>query len=121
MCDCSQNQGVFPEVHLFLTVTKEIHKGCKIYVILAFYEKGEMKVLEHLPVVRELQTSSLRKLLGIPPERELKFTIDLKLGTEPIARMPYWMSTPKLKELKMELKELLDLGLIHHNVSLCYC
>jgi hypothetical protein len=47
----------------------------------------------------------------------LEFTIDLKPGTEPIARTPYRMSTPELQELKMQLKELLDLGLIHPSVS----
>jgi hypothetical protein len=53
----------------------------------------------------------------MPPKRELEFTIDLKLGTEPIARTPYRMSTPELQELKMQLKELLDLGLIRPSVS----
>jgi hypothetical protein len=53
----------------------------------------------------------------MPPERELEFTIDLKPGTEPIARTPYRMSTPELQDLKMQLKELLDLGLIHPRVS----
>jgi hypothetical protein len=60
----------------------------------------------------------LNKLPGMPPERDLEFTIDLKLGTEPIERMPYRMLTPELQELKMQLKELLDLGLIHPSVSL---
>ena len=31
--------------------------------------------------------------------------------------MPYRMSTPELQELKMQLKELLDLGLIRPSVS----
>ena len=51
-------------------------------------------------------------------KRDLEFTIDLKPGTEPIARTPYRMSTPELQELKMQLKELLDLGLIRPSVSL---
>ena len=53
----------------------------------------------------------------MPPERELEFTIDLKPGTKPIARTPYRMSTPELQELKMQLNELLDLGLIRPSVS----
>jgi hypothetical protein len=61
--------------------------------------------------------SSLRSYLGCPLERELEFTIDLKPGTEPIARTPYRMSTPELQELRMKLKELLDLGLIRPSVS----
>jgi hypothetical protein len=50
-------------------------------------------------------------------ERELEFTINLKPGTEPIARIPYGMSTPKLQELKMKMKGLLDIRLIHPSVS----
>ena len=53
----------------------------------------------------------------MPLERELEFTIDIKPGTEPIARTPYRISTPELQELKMKLKDLLDLGLIRPSVS----
>jgi hypothetical protein len=58
-----------------------------------------------------------KELPGFPLERELEFTIDLKPGMELIARTPYWMSTPKLHELKMQLKEFLDLGIIRPSVS----
>jgi hypothetical protein len=68
-------------------------------------------------VVKEFADVFLEEFPGLPPERELEFTIDLKLGTELIARSPYQMSTPELQELKMQLKELLDLGLIHPSVS----
>jgi hypothetical protein len=57
------------------------------------------------------------ELPGMPSKRELEFTIDLKPGTEPIARMPYQMSTQELQELRMQLKELLDLGLIRTSMS----
>jgi hypothetical protein len=92
-------------------------KGCKIYVILALNEKGVAEGLEHLPVVREFVDVFPEELPRMPPKRELEFTIDLKPGTEPIARTPYRMSTPELQELRMQLKELLDLGLIHPSVS----
>jgi hypothetical protein len=80
-------------------------------------EKGVGEGLENLPVVREFTDVFPEELPDIPLERELEFTIDLKLGTELIARMPYRMSTPELQELKMKLKELLDLGLIRPSVS----
>jgi hypothetical protein len=51
------------------------------------------------------------------PNREMEFTIDLKLGTEPIERTHYWMSTRELQELKMKLKELLDLGITLPSLS----
>jgi hypothetical protein len=80
-------------------------------------KKGVAEGLEHLPVVEEFADVFPEELPGMPPEGELEFTIDLKPGTEPIARTPYRMSTPELQELKMQLKELLDLGLIRPSVS----
>jgi hypothetical protein len=86
-------------------------------VILALNDKGVVEGIEHLPVVKEFVDVFLEELLGMSLERELELTIDLKSGTEPITRMPYRMLTPKLQELKMQLKDLLDLGLIHRSVS----
>ena len=53
-----------------------------------------MEGLEHLPVVKEFADVFPKELPRMPPERELEFTIDLKSGTELIARTPYRMSTP---------------------------
>jgi hypothetical protein len=100
-----------------LQLQKSMRKGCKLYAILPLNEKGVAEGLEHLPVVREYADIFLEELPRMPLERELEFNIDLKQGTESIARMPYWMSTPELQELKMQLKELLDLGLILPSVS----
>jgi hypothetical protein len=92
-------------------------KGCKLYAILALNKKGVAEGLEHLLGVREFADVFPEELPGMPPERELDFTIDLKPGTEPITRMPYRMSTLELQDLKMQLKDLLDLGLICPSVS----
>jgi hypothetical protein len=86
-------------------------------VILALNEKGVAKGLGHLSVVKEFADVFREELPGMPPERELEFTIDLKPRTKPIARAPYRMSTLELQELKMQLKELLDMGLICPSVS----
>jgi hypothetical protein len=59
----------------------------------------------------------LNELPGLPPERELDFTIELKPSAEPISKAPYRMTAPKLFELQMQLKELLDLELISFSVS----
>jgi hypothetical protein len=112
-----QNQGVSLRLVSSLHLRKSIRKVCKIYAILALNEKGVAKGLEHLPVMREFVDVFPEELPGMPPKREFEFTIDLKLGTEPIAKMSYRMSTPELQELKMQLKELLDLGLIRPSVS----
>lgn len=54
-----------------------MHKGCKIYVILVLNEKGATERLENLLVVQEFTNVFPEDLPGFPPERELKFTIDL--------------------------------------------
>ena len=47
------NQGVSLRLISSLELRKSMHKGCKIYVILALNEKGVAESLEHLLVVRE--------------------------------------------------------------------
>jgi len=37
---------------------------------------------------------------GLPPSREVKFSIDLVLGTGPISMAPYCMAPAELVELK---------------------
>jgi hypothetical protein len=112
-----RNQGVFLRFVSSIQLRKIMRKGCKLYAILALNEKGVAEGLEHLLVVKECADVFPEELPGMSSERELGFTIDLKPGTEPIARTPYRMSTPELQELKMQLKELLDLGLIRPSVS----
>lgn len=79
-----------------------MRKGCKHYVILSLNEKGVAEGIEHLPVVREFADVFPKELPGRSLKKELEFTIDLKLETETIARMPYRMSTPELQEFKMQ-------------------
>jgi hypothetical protein len=88
-----------------------------MYDILSLNEKGDAKGLEYFLVVSKFADVFPEELPGVPPKRELEFTIDLKLVTEPIARTPYQMSTAKLQYLNMQLKELLDLRLIRPSVS----
>jgi hypothetical protein len=54
---------------------------------------------------------------GLPPKRDLDFSIDLVIGAIPTSKVPYHMSTPKLVELKVQLNEMLDKGYIRPSVS----
>ena len=56
-------------------------------------------------------------LLGLPPEREIDFPIDLVSGTAPISLPPYRMAPIELKELKTQLQELVDEGFIRPSIS----
>ena len=56
-------------------------------------------------------------IAGLPPEREVEFTIDLIPGTEPISIPPYKMAPAELRELKAQLEELLSKGFIRPSIS----
>ena len=47
----------------------------------------------------------------------MEFTIDLAPETTPISKAPYRMAPMELKELKIQLQELLDKGFIRPSVS----
>jgi hypothetical protein len=53
----------------------------------------------------------------MPPDRDIKFVIELKPSTTPIYKTPFSMTTPELAELKEHIKELLEKGFIHPSSS----
>ena len=73
--------------------------------------------LEDIPVVREFQDVFLEDLPGIPPDREIDFQIELALGTEPISKVPYRMAPLELKELKVQMEELVCKGFFRPSTS----
>ncbi|KAL0556882.1 hypothetical protein IC582_005399 [Cucumis melo] len=68
-------------------------------------------------VVRDYPDVFPEELPGLPPHREVEFAIELEPGTVPISRAPYRMAPAELKELKVQLQELLDKGFIRPSVS----
>ena len=72
----------------------------------------EAMVLENIPVVCEYPDVFPEELPGMPPDREVEFIIELMPGTAPISKQPYRMPPNELKELKKQLKILLDKGFI---------
>jgi len=57
------------------------------------------------------------ELLGMPPDRDIEFVIELQPGTAPISRRPYIMTPSELAELKIQLQELQDKGFIRPSTS----
>ena len=70
-----------------------------------------------IPIVKEFPHVFLKELPGIPLEREVDLAIEIVLGTVPVSRAPYRMAPAELKELKVQLQELLDKGFIRPSVS----
>jgi hypothetical protein len=73
--------------------------------------------LEDIPVIREYPDIFPDELPGMPPERAIKFKIELQPSTTLVAKSPYKMLHVEMKELKVQLKGLLDKGYIHPSRS----
>jgi hypothetical protein len=72
--------------------------------------------LEDFTVLQEFK-DVFQEIPGFPPKREIYFSIDLVPRATPVSKTPYRMSTPELKELQMQLEELLKKGYILPSVS----
>jgi hypothetical protein len=73
--------------------------------------------LKKIPVVCEYVDVFPDELPGMPPDRDIKFAIELQPGTTPISKRPYRMSPAELAELKKQLQEFLDKGFIRPSTS----
>uniref|UniRef100_UPI001C3D73DE reverse transcriptase family protein n=1 Tax=Picosynechococcus sp. (strain ATCC 27264 / PCC 7002 / PR-6) TaxID=32049 RepID=UPI001C3D73DE len=96
---------------------KLLSKGCEAYLAHVMEVKVEKLKPEDVPIVQEFLDVFPEELSGLPPDREVEFTIDLVPGTTPISQAPYRMAPSELKELKVQLQELVDKGYIRPSVS----
>ena len=90
-------------------------------MIFANELKPEQKEGENPPYVEKLLDEFKDvfpdDLPGMPPPRSLDHGIDLYPGTKPYSRAPYRFNIAELKELKLQLDDLLKKGLIRPSVS----
>ena len=63
--------------------------------------------LEKIRVVNEFLEVFPEELPGLPPDREIEFAIELAPGTELDSKTSYRMTPVKMKELAIQLQELL--------------
>ncbi|GJZ60658.1 putative reverse transcriptase domain-containing protein [Tanacetum coccineum] len=64
--------------------------------------------LSDIPVVRDFVDVFLEDLLGLPPQRQVEFRIDLVPGAMPVAKSPYRLAPSEMPELFGQLQEELD-------------
>jgi hypothetical protein len=100
-----------------MQLKKCYRKGCQLFV--ARVEEASQDVVSNLEdneVLKEFK-DVFQEVLGLPPRRDIDFFINLMPGTTPVSKAPYRMSTLELKELQLQLEELLKKGYILPSVS----
>jgi len=70
-----------------------------------------------IPVVHEFGDVFSDEVPGLPPHREMEFSIDLVPGTSLVSMAPYRMAPAELVELKKQIKELIEKQFIRPNTS----
>ncbi|PKA46735.1 hypothetical protein AXF42_Ash021521 [Apostasia shenzhenica] len=71
-------------------------KGCVVYLAMTLSATTKAVKLQDIPVVNEYPDVFSEDLPGLPPNREIEFTIDFLTGMEPISRALYQMTISEL-------------------------
>jgi hypothetical protein len=101
-----------------LQMKKYCRKGCPLYAIQVLESvENEKPNLEDHPILREYRDIFPEEVPGLPPRRDIYFSIELALGVVLVSRTPYRMSALEIVELKIQLKEMMDKGYIQPIVS----
>ena len=109
--------SVMSNVISVMQARRFIRKGYEAFLALILDSKRGQVDVEKVPVVKEFPYVFPKELPSIPLEREVDLSIDIVPGTAPLSRAPYRMAPAELKELKVQLQELLDKGFVRPNVS----
>ena len=97
---------------------KMLANGCQGYLASVVDKDRETELSpEDVPIIREFVDIFPKDLPGLPPEREISFEIELLPGSAPVSKAPYRMAPAELKELQVQLQELLDKGFIRQSHS----
>jgi hypothetical protein len=113
LLDCARKVLIFHthEVSGFKSTHQEqtsFKGGVLGYMLLSSLEIESEQMLDHVPIVQDFPDVFPEDVPGLPPTRDIEFSIDLVPGSGPIGG---------LDELKMQLEDLLSKQFIRPSVS----
>ena len=99
------------------TARTMVQKGCEAYLAYVIDTVKARPSVFDIPTVSDFPDVFPEELPRLPPHREIEFSIDVVPGATPASITPYRMAPLELKELKLQLQELLEKGFIRPSVS----
>ncbi|GKA66219.1 putative reverse transcriptase domain-containing protein [Tanacetum coccineum] len=99
---------------------KKVHVPYKNKTLVVKGDRGtsRLKVISCIKVRKYIEREVFPDdLSGLPPTRQVEFRIELVPGTTPVARAPYRLALTEMKELSVQLQELLEKGFIRQSSS----
>jgi hypothetical protein len=84
-----------------MQLKKFYRKGCQLFAAhVGETPKDKVSSIEDHEVLKEFK-DVFQEVPGLPPKRDIDFSINLMPGATPVSKAPYRMSTPELKELQL--------------------
>ncbi|XP_074264457.1 uncharacterized protein LOC141586944 [Silene latifolia] len=99
------------------TLKSSLRKGDQLILCQMWDRESETPRISEIPVVRDFEGVFPEEIPGLPPRRDVDFSIDLKPRAGPISKPPYRMGPKEMEELKKQLDELAEKGYIRPSVS----
>ena len=99
------------------TARTMVRKGCKAYLAHVIDMKKAESSFADIHTVSDYPDVFPEEFPGLPPHREIEFIIDIVQGDTLASITSYRMAPVELKELKLQLQELLKKGFIRPSVS----
>ncbi|KAK8941176.1 hypothetical protein KSP39_PZI010028 [Platanthera zijinensis] len=116
--EAKAHDAVITGFDIFTKSDEEGKKGCEAILIMLKKSDTERKSEPSaVPVVCDFLDVFPEELPGIPPQREVEFTINLVPEATPVAKTQYRMAPKELAELKSQLQELVDKNFIRPSTS----
>jgi hypothetical protein len=105
--------GVISCAKMMVTLTSPQGERIEVNVSMpattkAMVNQLEEKSLEHIRIRCEYPAVFSEELPGMPPDRDIEFSIELLPGTAPISKITYRMDVNDLVELKKQIEKLLE-------------
>ena len=99
------------------TARKMVRKGYEAYLAYVIDTVKARPNVSDIPTVSDFPDVFLEEFPGLPPQREIEFSIDIVSGATPESITSYRMALAELKEMKLQLQELLEKRFIQPSVS----
>ncbi|GKF39693.1 putative reverse transcriptase domain-containing protein, partial [Tanacetum coccineum] len=96
---------------------KYVEQGCHLFLAYVMENKSKEKRLEDVNIFCDFPEEFPEELPGLPPPRQVEFRIDLVPRVAPVARVTYRLAPSEMRELSVQLQELLEKGFIRPSSS----
>ena len=87
-----------------------MNKGNEGYLAVVLDVEAIVPNLDQVPMIREFPDVLTKELPEMPPNREIEFCINLAPSIQPVSNPTYYMAPAELRELKIQLQDMLDKG-----------